>query len=54
MIVFGLIIGLVVFLLLLAYFSQREQRNEMIDDENYIEPEIVELEKSEESEDVVG
>ena len=47
MIVFGLVVGLVIFLLLLAYLYQREQRNEMVDDENYVEPEIVELEESE-------
>jgi len=40
MIVFILIVGLIIFLLLLAYFYQRDQRKYMEDDENYVEPKI--------------
>jgi len=40
MIVFILVIGLILFLLLLTYFHQREQRNNMEEDENYVEPKI--------------
>jgi hypothetical protein len=47
MIAFVLILGLVFFLLLLAYFWQKHQRENMTDDENWVEPNIVEFEESE-------
>jgi heme/copper-type cytochrome/quinol oxidase subunit 3 len=47
MIVFILIVALIFFLLFLGYFWQRHQRENMSDDENYVEPNIVEFEESE-------
>lgn len=38
MIVFFLVLGLVVFLISLAYLWQKEERNNLPDDPNYVEP----------------
>lgn len=40
MIVFILVVGLIAFLLILGYIWQKEERKNMPDDENYIEPKI--------------
>lgn len=40
MIVFILVIGAITFLLALGYLWQREERKQMEDDENYVEPKI--------------
>jgi hypothetical protein len=38
MIVFFITLGLIIFLLLVSYFWQKEQRNSLPDDPNYVEP----------------
>lgn len=40
MIVFILVVSLISFLLILGYLWQREERKNMPDDENYVEPKI--------------
>ncbi len=47
MIVFFLILGLIAFLLILAFAWQREQRNALPDEENYVEPKEVSEEDEE-------
>lgn len=46
--IFALVLGLIAFLLLVGYFWQRHERKNMPDDENYVEPEIVEFEEEKE------
>lgn len=47
MIVFILIVALIFFLLFLGYFWQKHQIENMPDDDNWVEPNIVEFEESE-------
>lgn len=45
MVIFFLIVGLIVFLLLVAYFWQKEEMKNLPDDPNYVEPKMAEEEE---------